>query len=153
MLWLILVRWIGSWDLLCVRHICRCYGLEACIYTRSFFTSLPIQNHSLHLFLGTFFSQKNTSLLRLYTLLKMLVGGSEVSWWSCPFSPLRMYGAQLFPKPQLQGWWVGVEHPRVVGGIARRGYMEWCVGSLPKKKNLPWFSAPPLQSFSQMLPL
>ena len=51
-----------------------------------------IQNHSLHL-LGTFFSQKDIFLLSDHTLMKMLVGGSEVPWGPCPFGPLRMCGA------------------------------------------------------------
>ena len=97
-LWLIFVRQIGSWGLICIYHVCRGYGLEVCICTSSFFTSFPIQNHSLRL-LGTFFSQKNISLLRHHRPLKMLIGGSEVPWGPCPFGPLRMYSARLLAEP------------------------------------------------------
>ena len=46
-LWLILVRQIGSWDLIRVRHVRRGYGLGARIYTPRFFTLFLIRNHSL----------------------------------------------------------------------------------------------------------
>ena len=69
----------------------------------SFFASFPIQNHSLHL-LGTFFSQRNIALIRHHTHLKILIGGSEVSWGPWPFGLLRMYGVRMLPEPQLQGW-------------------------------------------------
>ena len=111
MLWLILTHRIESWDLIWVCQLYRGYRLEACIYTFLFFTSFSIQNHSLCLFLGTFFSQNNTSLLHLFILLKLLVGGSEVSWGSCLFGLLRMYGAWPLPKPQLQGWRVRTKYP------------------------------------------
>ena len=52
----------------------------------------------------------------------MLVGGSEVPWGSCPFNPLRIYGAQLLPEPQLQEWWVEAEHPRSCLGDRYEGW-------------------------------
>ena len=95
MLWLILTRRIESWDLIHIRHVCQGYGLGACIYTPSFFisflilrhvcqgyglgvcictlsffTSFLIQNHSLHIFLGIFSSQKDISLFLLHSSKK-----------------------------------------------------------------------------------
>ena len=67
MLWLILVHHIGSWDLVRVRHVCRGYGLGGCIYTLLFFTLFLIRNHNLHLFLGTFSSQNDISLVLLHS--------------------------------------------------------------------------------------
>ena len=109
-LWLIFVCQIGSWGLIWVLHVCRGNGMDACIYTPSFFTLFPIHNHSLHL-LGTFFSYKYISFLRHCTSLKMLIGESEVSWGPCPFGLIRMYNVRPLSKPQLQGWRVRVEHP------------------------------------------
>ena len=67
MFWLIFIRQIGSWDLICVCHVCQGSGLGACIYTPSFFMSFLIRNHSLHLFLGTFSYQKDISLILLHS--------------------------------------------------------------------------------------
>ena len=71
---LILVHQIESWVLIRICHVCRGYGLGACIYTPSFFTSFFIRNHNIHSFLGTFPSQKDFSLFFLHS-------SENVHWW------------------------------------------------------------------------
>ena len=119
-LWLIFIRWIGSWGLIWVCHIFWGHGLEACIYTPSFFTVFSIQNHSLHL-LGTFFSQKYISLLRHHTPLKMLIGGSEEPWGRAPLVSLGCLVPDYYQKLSSNGGESEQNILRVVGGIARRG--------------------------------
>ena len=109
-----------------MRHVCQGHRLEACIYTPSFFKSFPIHNHNLHLQALSFHRNIFSLLIVILHLCKfatkMLRGGSEVSWRSCPFGPFRMYCAQLLPDNK------------------------------PMRINAPKSFALPPQSSSQMLP-
>ena len=82
MIWLILIRWIGSWDLIHVDHVYWGYGLGVYLYP-SFFTSFLILNHSLHLFFDTLSSQKDISIL-----LHSFENVSEWEWSSMGAVPL-----------------------------------------------------------------